>query len=181
MGRMRGRALVLVLTIGVCGILGVGTGSVGLISCVSERFGASASAEGSASPAPSTAPGQNHAAEAGEAMTSITITVNGTSFSAKLEDTEAARELAARLPLELRMSELNGNEKYVYLDEPLPTATERPGTIHAGDLMLFGDDCLVLFYESFRSGYSYTRVGRLDDPSGLAEAAGAGAAVVILA
>lgn len=108
----------------------------------------------------------------------LTLTVGDTTFTATLEDTDAARELAARLPLTLAMSELNGNEKYVYLDEALSTASQRPGTIHAGDIMLFGSDCLVLFYETFQSGYSYTPVGHVDDPSGLTEALGAGDATV---
>ncbi len=111
-------------------------------------------------------------------MGKLTVTVNGTAFSATLEDNDAARELAGRLPLTLDMSELNGNEKYAYLDERLPTAASRPGKIDAGDIMLFGSDCLVLFYESFPTGYSYTRLGRLDDPAGLARAAGRGSAAV---
>ena len=44
--------------------------------------------------------------------------------------------------------------------------------------MLYGNNCVVLFYESFSSGYSYTRLGSLDDSSGLAEALGAGNAEV---
>ena len=47
------------------------------------------------------------------------------------------------------MSELNGNEKYFYLESALPTVSEQVEEIHAGDLMLYGDDCLVLFYQSF--------------------------------
>ena len=57
----------------------------------------------------------------------ITIAVNGTSFAATLEDNEAGRAFAAMLPLTLDMSELNGNEKYHYLDESLPTDSYRPG------------------------------------------------------
>ena len=40
--------------------------------------------------------------------------------------------------------------------------------------MLYGDNCLVLFYESFASGYNYARLGSVDDPVGLAETLGAG-------
>ena len=102
----------------------------------------------------------------------ITITINGTSFTATLEDNEAGRAFAAMLPLTLEMSEMNGNEKYHYLDENLPTGSYRPGTIQTGDLMLYGSSCVVLFYETFSSGYSYTRLGRIDNPDGLAAAVG---------
>ena len=111
-------------------------------------------------------------------MAKANITVNGEPFTATLANTESAHELAGLLPLTLRMDELNGNEKYAYLDQVLTTAAERPGTIQAGDLMLFGDDCLVLFYETFQTSYRYTRIGRIDDATGLAEAAGSGSVEV---
>lgn len=104
----------------------------------------------------------------------ITIRIGDTSFSATLADNDAARAFAALLPLTIQMSELNGNEKYYYLDDSLPTETYRPGTIQAGDLMLYGSSCVVLFYETFSSGYNYTRLGRIDDPEGLDEAVGSG-------
>lgn len=106
--------------------------------------------------------------------TMITATVGGKSFTLVLEDNAAARALAARLPLRLRMSELNGNEKYFSLDAPLPTQSERPGRIRAGDFMLYGDNCLVLFYGTFSSAYSYTRLGRAADSEGLSQALGDG-------
>ena len=111
-------------------------------------------------------------------MRRITVTVQGEVFEATLADTEAARAFEVRLPVTLDMSELNGNEKYAYLDEPLPMEPSRPGTIHAGDIMLFGDDCLVLFYETFSSSYRYTRLGALDDAAGLAQAVGMGSVTV---
>ena len=72
------------------------------------------------------------------------------------------------------MNELNGNEKYYNLASSLPTASYRPGTINAGDLMLYGSSCVVLFYETFSSGYSYTRIGALDNPDRLAQVLGNG-------
>ena len=47
----------------------------------------------------------------------IIISVGGQSFTAALADTKAAEEFAAFLPLTMNMSELNGNEKYYYLDD----------------------------------------------------------------
>ena len=108
----------------------------------------------------------------------ISIEVNGQTFSATLADNGTARAFAARLPMTLDMRELNGNEKYFYLNEPLPAAAQRVGQIRTGDLMLFGSDCVVLFYENFATSYTYTPIGRIDDPAGLAEALGRGSAEV---
>ena len=104
----------------------------------------------------------------------LVISVGGRDFTALLEDNAAARALAERLPLTVTMDELNGNEKYHNLPECLPTSPERPEAIQAGDLMLYGSDCLVLCYKSFASSYSYTRLGRITDPAGLADAVGRG-------
>ena len=76
------------------------------------------------------------------------------------------------LPLTLDMSELNGNEKHAELPKALPANASRPGTIRNGDLMLYGSTTLVVFYLTFDSSYSYTRLGRVDDPTGLAQALG---------
>jgi hypothetical protein len=72
------------------------------------------------------------------------------------------------------MSDLNGNEKHIELPEALPTNASRPGTIRNGDLMLYGDDTFVIFYLTFDSSYTYTRLGRVDDPEELARSLGKG-------
>ena len=124
-------------------------------------------------PNPHSAPTQEE-----DAMPKLLLTVNGQTFSATLADTPTARALLAQLPLSVSMQELNGNEKYYYLPESLPTDAQQPGSIRAGDLMLYGADCLVLFYADFSTSYSYTRLGVLDDPEGLAQALGDGAVTI---
>lgn len=104
----------------------------------------------------------------------VNVTIGGRTFSATLENNPAAEAFLAQLPLDVTMTELNGNEKYYDLPTSLPTDSYRPGTIHAGDLLLWGSRTVVLFYETFSSSYSYTRLGRLDDPTGLASAVGSG-------
>ena len=105
---------------------------------------------------------------------SIVVSVGGFNFTAQLADTRAAQELAALLPLTMNLRELNGNEKYGDLPRALTTDSRRPGTILAGDIMLYGDDCLVIFYETFQSSYSYTPIGHISDPTHLKEALGTG-------
>ena len=104
----------------------------------------------------------------------INLTINGNNFTATLDDNETTRELLSRLPLEVSMSELNGNEKYYYFDESLPTNSYRPGNISTGDIMLYGSDCLVIFYENFDTPYSYTRIGKIDNVDNLKDALGNG-------
>lgn len=109
---------------------------------------------------------------------SITITVNERTFSATLYDNETAKAFKERLPIVLDMSELNGNEKYYYLPDSLPRDSSCPSKINNGDIMLYGSDCLVIFYESFSTSYSYTPIGKIDDPDGLAAALGSGSVQV---
>lgn len=107
-------------------------------------------------------------------MYQITLRINGKDFSAKLYQTETTRNIMQKLPLSITMDELNGNEKFYYFLESFPTQTERVSSIHAGDLKLYGSSCLVLFYESFFTSYSYTSLGYVENPGDLAEVLGTG-------
>jgi hypothetical protein len=102
------------------------------------------------------------------------MTIGKRRFAIALADNEAARTFAALSPLTLQMSDLNGNEKHGELPKALPTNASKPGTIRSGDLMLYGSKTLVVFYSTFDSAYSYTRLGRVEDSGSLAEALGRG-------
>lgn len=104
----------------------------------------------------------------------LVASISGKDFPITLEDNASTRALLERLPLTVTMGELNGNEKFYYLPDDLPADASTPEAIQTGDLMLYGSDCLVLFYKSFSSAYSYTRLGRVDDPAELAQAVGNG-------
>ena len=104
----------------------------------------------------------------------INVIIANKTFVADVEDTETGRAFVGRLPMTLDMSELNGNEKYNYLPFTLPTNTYAPGQIQAGDVMLYGNSCLVVFYKSFSTPYSYTKIGHIEDISDLQKVVGTG-------
>ena len=97
------------------------------------------------------------------AMDKVYISINNKKLGIDLENNSTTSALIKLLPLELSMNDLNGNEKYAYLSESLPTNTYSPKHIEAGDVMLFGDNCLVIFYESFDTSYSYSKIGHINN------------------
>jgi hypothetical protein len=102
------------------------------------------------------------------------IVIGAKTFTATLYDNATTRAFNALLPLTVQMVELNGNEKYAGLSNGLPTSALNPGIIQNGDLMLYGSSTLVLFYKTFTTSYSYTRIGKVDNVEGLAAALGSG-------
>ncbi len=125
-----------------------------------------------AQPGASSAPTAAAAAIIQSEESRMWMTIGEHRFVITLADTEAARAFAAMLPLTIDMADLNSNEKHAELPKALSTSASRPGTIRNGDLMLYGSRTLVVFYLSFDSPYSYTRLGRVDDPGALAQALG---------
>lgn len=104
----------------------------------------------------------------------LNIEVGDKSFTISLNDNPTVESFLELLPLTLDMGDLNGNEKYFYLPSGLPTDSRRVEHIEVGDFMLYGSDCLVLFYESFSTQYSYTPLGKIENPEGFSEALGGG-------
>lgn len=109
------------------------------------------------------------------------IRIGSKNFIAILEDNATGAAFKALLPMTVEMTELNGNEKYARLSGKLPTQDAKPGTIQAGDLMIYGSKTVVLFYKTFPTAYEYTRLGRVKDTTGLAEVVGSGSVTVTFA
>lgn len=107
----------------------------------------------------------------------LTVRVGSYEFEADMFENETARAFRSILPLTVRM-EAMPHEKYYYLPNPLVSDAKTVGRIEAGDIMLWGNDCLVLFYESFDTSYRYTRIGKITDANALSAAVGSGSVTV---
>ena len=106
---------------------------------------------------------ENSVSKEGDIINSIKIVINDLEYNINLENNETVNELLKVLPIDTNMNELDGNEYYTYLDYELPTNSYRPKNITKGDVMLYGNNCLVIFYKSFDTNYSYTKIGHIDD------------------
>ena len=104
----------------------------------------------------------------------INLIVNDKTFTATLNRNQTVNELISMFPMTLHMSDLHANEKYNYLSSSLTTNSNTPVRINAGDIKLFGNNCLVVFYESFSTSYSYTDLGRVDNVEGFVSELGRG-------
>lgn len=106
------------------------------------------------------------------------LKIGNSTFTASLYDNATVTAFKSLLPMSVNMMDLNNNEKYVDLPRSLPTSAGNLGTIQAGDLMLYGSSTLVLFYKTFSTSYSYTKLGRIDDVAGFVAALGSGSVTV---
>ena len=104
----------------------------------------------------------------------IKILIGDQTFDAVLFDNAAARAFYEKLPLNVTMTEFNGNEKFYSFNKNLPSLDKKVDNIRTGDLMLWLSNTVVLFYQDFYSGYNYTRLGKIKNPEGLLDAVGNG-------
>ena len=80
-------------------------------------------------------------------------------------------EMMRESPVVLQMSDYSGFEKVGPLGTSLP-ADNSQTTTHAGDIVLYNGNQIVIFYGS--NSWSYTRLGHIDDLTGWEEALGNG-------
>ncbi len=104
----------------------------------------------------------------------MNVQVGDHTFTATLEDNEAADELIAMMedgPVSINMSDYSGFEKVGALGTSLTTSDSQM-TASSGDIVLYNENNIVIFYGS--NSWSYTKLGRIDDLTGWREALGDG-------
>ena len=102
------------------------------------------------------------------------VIIAGSAFEATFADNTGAKaleDLLARGAVTIEMSDYGGFEKVGSLGQYLPR-DDRQTTTQRGDIVLYQGKQIVLFYGS--NSWSYTRLGKINDLTGLAEALGNG-------
>ncbi|WP_307970935.1 cyclophilin-like fold protein [uncultured Brachyspira sp.] len=107
-------------------------------------------------------------------MQNIIITIKNKKYEAILYDNSTTKELIKKFLITITMSDLNGNEKYYNFSKSFSTSSENVANINKGDIMLFGDNCLVIFYKSFSTRYRYTKLGYIKNLEDLENSLGKG-------
>lgn len=110
----------------------------------------------------------------GDNMQNIIITIKNKKYEAILYDNSTTKELIKKFPITITMSDLNGNEKYYNFSKSFSTSSENVANINKGYIMLFGDNCLVIFYKSFSTRYRYTKLGYIKNLEDLENSLGKG-------
>ena len=104
----------------------------------------------------------------------MTLQIGNSSFTATLENNPAVDafvEMMSDFPVIIQMNDYSGFEKVGSLGTNLP-ADDKQTTTHAGDIVLYNGNQIVIFYGS--NAWSYTRLGKIDDLSGWEDALGSG-------
>ena len=115
---------------------------------------------------------------AGQEGSALKITVGDCELQATFEDNSSAeefRELREEGPLTVEMEDYGGFEKV----GPLGTSLSRNDTqitTQPGDVILYQGNQITIYYGT--NSWSFTRLARIDDPTGLQEKLGEGAVSV---
>lgn len=115
-----------------------------------------------------------------DAVKKINLQIGNKNFTATLESNAAVDALVDMMreaPVVIQMSDYSGFEKVGPLGKGLPTCNSQT-TTKSGDIVLYNGNQIVIFYGS--NSWSYTRLEKIDDLSGLEDALGNGDVTVTL-
>ncbi|WP_237706507.1 cyclophilin-like fold protein [Treponema sp. JC4] len=119
----------------------------------------------------------------GEKKMKITITINGTTMNAVLNDNSSSRalyELLQNGSITINMRDYGGMEKVGNLPKSLPR-NDTPTDTDAGDLILYQGRAFVIYYDT--NSWNFTPLGKIEgvSKSELKKILGSGSVTTILA
>ena len=110
----------------------------------------------------------------------MNVQIGDHTFTATLEDNQAVAELVEMMEegsVTITLNDYGGFEKVGSLGRSLTTSNSQTTTT-AGDIVLYNGNNIVMFYGS--NSWSYTRLGKIDDLTGWADALSGGSITAIL-
>ena len=110
----------------------------------------------------------------------MNVQIEDHTFTATLEDNQAVAELVEMMretPVTITLDDYGGFEKVGSLGKSLTTSNSQTTTT-AGDIVLYNGNNIVMFYGS--NSWSYTRLGKIDDLTGWANALSGGSVTAVL-
>ena len=120
------------------------------------------------------APQSSMDVQAGQEESVLKITVGDQELLATFEDNSSAEEfqqLLAQGPVTIEMEDYGGFEKVGPLGATL-TRNDTPITTQPGDVILYQGNQITIYYGT--NSWSFTRLAKIDDPTGLREKLGDG-------
>ncbi len=91
------------------------------------------------------------------------IIINEKTYIIELEENETAHEFLLLTPLTIEMEDLNGIQKYYYLNTSLEGKAMEFDNIKKGDIMLNNSNSLIIFYKDTTSKEKYIKIGHIND------------------
>ena len=111
----------------------------------------------------------NEAAEVGQ-LANMTLNFGGKAYTAISTSTKTTKSFIESLPVTIQMTDVDGNEKYGCMYYKIATESPKTNVVTKGDVLLFGESCVIVAYKDFKSSSKYTKLGHIDNvddlPSG---------------
>lgn len=122
---------------------------------------------------------ENEEERGGQTEMKMNVRIGDYNFTATLESNTAVEELVEMMkegPVTIEMDDYSGFEKVGPLGKSLTTSNSQT-TTHAGDIVLYSGNNIVMFYGS--NSWSYTRIGKIDDLTDWEKALGSGSITAV--
>ena len=122
---------------------------------------------------------ENEEEKGGLTEMKMNVQVGEYNFTATLESNTAVKEFVDMMkeePVTINMDDYSGFEKVGSLGRSLTTSNSQT-TTHAGDIVLYSGNNIVMFYGS--NSWSYTRIGKIDDLTDWEKALGSGSITAV--